>query len=33
MKPSDTSKNASKVDTRVAPGKAQIGSAGVDTQY
>jgi eukaryotic-like serine/threonine-protein kinase len=29
MKPSDTSK----VDTRVAPGKAQIGSAGVDTQY
>jgi serine/threonine-protein kinase len=33
MKPSDSTKNASKAETPVAPGKAQIGSAGVDTQY
>jgi serine/threonine protein kinase len=33
MKPSDTNKDASKTETRVAPGKTQIGSAGVDTQY
>lgn len=32
-KPSDTNKDASKTETHVPPGKAQIGSAGVDTQY
>jgi serine/threonine-protein kinase len=32
-KPSDVTKNASKTEAPVAPGKAQIGSAGVDTQY
>jgi eukaryotic-like serine/threonine-protein kinase len=33
MKPSDANRNGSKAETRVAPDKAQIGSAGVDTQY
>jgi serine/threonine protein kinase len=32
-KSSDITKNASKTEAPVAPGKAQIGSAGVDTQY
>jgi eukaryotic-like serine/threonine-protein kinase len=32
-KPPDPTKNASKTEAPVAPGKAQIGSAGVDTQY
>jgi hypothetical protein len=32
-KPSDVTKNASKTEAPVSPGKAQIGSAGVDTQY